>query len=71
MLKTELSASGPLAQSRRNVDVFCLNLVYATGCNGCIEAYQILAKAPETAANTADMNFYLGTLFSRPLVSDV
>jgi len=70
MFKTPLSASGPIAQTRQNADVFCLNLIYATACYGTVQAYQILEKAPATPANQADVKFYLETLFSKPLVSD-
>ncbi len=71
MLKTNLSASGPLAQSKLNTDTFCLNMIYSSACNYTWIAYDLLSKAESTPENDADMKFYLETLFTRPLEENV
>ena len=71
MLKTKLSSSGPLSRTQANMDMFCLNLIYATACNYTVQAYQLLEKAEPTKANQADIKFYLETLFSKPLEENV
>ena len=71
MYKTELSSSGPIAQSQKNMDMFCLNLIYSSACNYTWLAYELLSKAESTPENDADMKFYLETLFTRPLEENV
>jgi hypothetical protein len=71
MLKTELSASGPLAQTQKNMDIFCTNMLYSSACNYTWQAYALLEKANSTPQNDADMKFYLETLFTRPLEENV
>ncbi len=71
MLKTELSSSGPLTQSQRNMDIFCMNMMYSSACNYTWQAYELLEKAPQSPQNDADMKFYLETLFTRPLEDNV
>ncbi len=71
MYKTELSSSGPIAQSQKNMDMFCLNLIYSSACNYTWLAYELLSKSESTPENDADMKFYLETLFTRPLEENV
>ena len=65
------AVNGPISQTQRNMDAFCLNLIYASACHYTVQAYQSLQKAPETPQTNDDLKFYLETLFSRPFVKDV
>ena len=71
MFETNLSASGPLHATQRNMELFCLNLIYASACSYTVQAYQLLEKAPKSVANEQDMKFYLETLFTKPLEENV
>jgi len=71
MFETNLSASGPLQVTKRNMELFCLNLIYASACSYTVQAYQLLESAPATVKTDADMKFYLETLFSKPLEENV
>ena len=63
--------TGPLTEAADNTHLFCLNLIYASACSMTVEAWQLMNKAPKTPQNQQDANFYLDTLFSKPLEENV
>jgi hypothetical protein len=65
------SSVGPLNQAADGVHAFCLNMIYASACSMTVQAWQALDKAPDSPQNTADRDFYLETLFLKPLEENV
>tara|TARA_B100002019_G_C21255427_1_gene593546 strand:+ start:1339 stop:1533 length:195 start_codon:yes stop_codon:yes gene_type:complete len=63
--------TGPLTEAADNTHLFCLNLIYASACSMTVQAWQLLEKAPKTPQNDSDLEFYLETLFSKPLEENV
>jgi hypothetical protein len=63
--------TGPLTEASNNTHLFCLNLIYASACSVTVQAWQMLEKAPKTPQNELDINFYLETLFEKPLEENV
>ena len=63
--------TGPLTKAADNTHLFCLNLIYASACSVTVQAWQMLEKAPKTPQNESDINFYLETLFAKPLEENV
>ena len=63
--------TGPLTEASNNTHLFCLNLIYASACSVTVQAWQLLEKAPKTPQNELDINFYLETLFEKPLEENV
>ena len=63
--------TGPLTEASDNTHLFCLNLIYASACSVTVQAWQMLEKAPKTPQNELDINFYLETLFEKPLEENV
>tara|TARA_R100001015_G_C4426931_1_gene25520 strand:+ start:60 stop:275 length:216 start_codon:yes stop_codon:yes gene_type:complete len=71
-MKYNLSSSvGPLNKAADGVHAFCLNMIYASACNYTVQAWQILDKAPATEQNILDKDFYLETLFLKPLEENI
>ena len=62
---------GPLNKAADGVHAFCLNMIYSSACNFTVQAWQLLEKAPETPQNKLDRDFYLETLFLKPLEENV
>jgi hypothetical protein len=46
-------------------------MIYSSACNYTVQAWQLLEKAPKTPQNDLDINFYLETLFAKPLEENV
>jgi len=65
------SSVGPLNKAADGVHAFCLNLIYSSACSMTVQAWQSLEKAPQTPQNVADRDFYLDTLFLKPLEENV
>ena len=63
--------TGPLTRAADNTHLFCLNLIYASACTMTVEAWKMLEKAPKTPQNNLDSDFYLETLFAKPLEENV
>jgi hypothetical protein len=66
-----LSPPGTMELTRKNMDEFCANMLYASACNYTWLAYVAIAKAEPTPNSSADMKFYLETLFMRPLEENI
>ena len=62
---------GPLNQAADGVHAFCLNMIYSSACNYTVQAWMLLEKAPKTPQNESDREFYLETLFLKPLEENV
>jgi hypothetical protein len=65
------SSVGPLNKAADGLHAFCLNMIYSSACNYTVQAWQLLDKAPETEQNKLDRDFYLETLFLKPLEENV
>ncbi len=63
--------TGPLTEAADNTHLFCLNLIYASACSMTVQAWQLLEKAPKNPQNDLDLQFYLETLFAKPLEENV
>ena len=63
--------TGPLTKANENTHAFCLNMIYSSACNYTVLAWQMLEKAPPTPQNEDDIEFYLETLFLKPLEENV
>ena len=71
-MKNILSSSvGPLNKAADNMHMFCLNMIYSSACNYTVQAWMLLEKAPKTPQNESDREFYLETLFLKPLEENV
>ena len=71
-MKNKLSSSvGPLNRAADNMHAFCLNMIYASACSMTVQAWQMLDKDTATPQNVADRDFYLETLFLKPLEENV
>ncbi len=66
-----LSSPPTMELTRKNMDAFCSNMLYASACHGTWLAYVAMSKAEPTARLHADMKFYLETLFTRPLEENI